>query len=70
VIFLGAPFPQVSRAAVPIEIGGGRIEIVFSEDDSDFPRALTREWVATAAGAVTKRQHCLASLAATNLKEA
>ena len=53
-IFLGAPFPQASAAAVPIEIGGGRIEIVFPEDDSDFPRALTREWVATAAGAVTK----------------
>jgi len=53
-IFLGAKFPQASAASVPIEIGGGRIEIVFPEDDSDFPRALTRERVATAAGAVTK----------------
>ena len=54
VIFLGAPFFRTSAAAVPIEIGGGKIEIVFPEGASDFPRALTREWVATAAGAVTK----------------
>jgi hypothetical protein len=53
-IFLGAPFPQPSAAAVPIEIGGGRIEIVFPEGDSDFPRALTQKWVVTAARAVTK----------------
>jgi hypothetical protein len=53
-IILGAPFPQPSAAAVPIEIGGGRIEIVFPEGDSGFPRALTREWVATAARAVTR----------------
>jgi len=53
-IFVGAPFPQPSAAAEPIEIGGGRIEIVFPKDESGFPRALTQEWVATAARAVTK----------------
>ena len=53
-IFLGAPFPQASAAAVPIEIGGGKIEIVFPDGDPDFPRALTQKWVTTAAGAVTK----------------
>ena len=39
---------------MPIEIGGGKIEIVFPDGDPDFPRALTQEWVTTAAGAVTK----------------
>ncbi len=53
-IFLGALFCQPLSAAEPIEIDGGRIEIVFPDGDSDFPRALAREWVATAARAVTK----------------
>ena len=53
-IFLGAPFSQPLSAAEPIEIGRGRIEIVFPDGDSNFPRALAQEWVATAARAVAK----------------
>lgn len=40
--------------ATPIEIGGGKIDVVFESNDPDFPRALALEWIATAARAVTK----------------
>jgi hypothetical protein len=41
-------------SAAPIEIGGGRIDVVFPSNDPDFPRALALEWITTAARAVAK----------------
>ncbi len=40
--------------ATPIEIGGGKIDVVFESNDPDFPRAPALEWITTAARAVTK----------------
>jgi len=40
--------------AAPLEIGGGKIDVDLSPNDSDFPRAPVLEWVSTAARAVTK----------------
>lgn len=50
---LSTLFASPSPAA-PIEIGGGKIDVVFESNDSDFPRALALEWITTAARAVTK----------------
>lgn len=50
---LAALFPAPAPAA-PLEIGGGKIEVVFETGDSDFPRALALDWITTAARAVTK----------------
>ena len=52
-ILLCAPFHRSADATTTVEIGGGRIEIVFPDNDPDFPDALAREWVAAAARAVT-----------------
>jgi hypothetical protein len=41
-------------SAAPIEIGGGKIDVVFESNPPDFPRALVLEWITTAARAVTK----------------
>ena len=41
-------------SAAPIEIGGGKIDVVFESNAPDFPRGLALEWITTAARAVTK----------------
>ena len=43
--------PSVSGAQ--IEIGGGKIDVVFEPNDPDPPRTLVLEWIMTAARAVT-----------------
>jgi len=53
-VLVCAPFCQSTAAPTTVEIGGGRIEIVFPKDDPDFPNALAREWIETAARAVTQ----------------
>ena len=47
-------FSSRLTSAAPLEIGGGKIDIVFDSDDSDFPRPLAVEWITTAARAVTQ----------------
>lgn len=37
-----------------IEMGGGRIDVVFEQAGADFPQALTLGWITTAARAVTR----------------
>ncbi len=44
-------FASTSRGA--IEVGGGRIDVVFEDAAADFPQALALDWIATAARAVT-----------------
>jgi hypothetical protein len=53
-ILLAATFGSslITVAAADFEIGGGRIEIEFSEVESNFPRDLTLEWIRNAARAV------------------
>jgi hypothetical protein len=50
---LSTLFASPSSAA-RIEIGGGKIDVVFESNDPDFPRTLALDWIATAACAVTK----------------
>ena len=52
----GACFRNSAFAAiqpVPVEIGGGLIEVYFDSDQFDLPRAAILDWVRQCAGAVT-----------------
>jgi hypothetical protein len=53
-LFLLSMFFVASSSAAPIEIGGGKIDVVFESNDPDFPRAFALDWITTAARAVTK----------------
>ena len=54
VLFALTPLFASPSRAVPIEIGGGKIDVVFESNEPGFPRVLALEWITTAARAVTK----------------